>query len=148
MCVVKKSLPTTQRINFISITKTSYLMLFLARITITIIRTIYMYIKIYRTAVLPVVLYGCEAWSLTLRKGHRLRVIKSRRMRWVGHEARMGDRRGPYRVLVASPEGKQPLGRPRRRWVANIKNGSSRSGKRRKGMDCCDSGQRQGGGLL
>ena len=43
------------------------------------------------------------------------RVIKSRRMRWVGHVARMGERRGVYRVLVGKPEGKRPLGRPRRR---------------------------------
>jgi hypothetical protein len=44
-----------------------------------------------------------------------LRVIKSRRMRWAGHVARMGKRRGVYRVLVGKPEGKRPLGRPRRR---------------------------------
>ena len=37
-------------------------------------------------------------------------------MRWAGHEAHMGDRRGPYRVLLGSPEGKQPLGRPTHRW--------------------------------
>jgi hypothetical protein len=43
-------------------------------------------------------------------------VIKSRRMRWAGHVARMGDRRGAYRVLVGKPERKRPLGRPRRRW--------------------------------
>jgi hypothetical protein len=45
-----------------------------------------------------------------------VRVIKSRRMRWAGHVARMGERRGVYRVLVGRPEGKSPLGRPRRRW--------------------------------
>jgi hypothetical protein len=50
-----------------------------------------------------------------------IRVIKSRRMRWVGHVARMGERRGVYRVLVGRPEGKRPLGRPRRRWEDNIK---------------------------
>jgi len=50
-----------------------------------------------------------------------LRVIKSRRMRWAGHEARMGERRGIYRVLVGKPEGKRPLGRPRRRWEDNIR---------------------------
>jgi hypothetical protein len=48
-------------------------------------------------------------------------VIKSRRMRWAGHVARMGEGRGVYRVLVGRPEGKTPLGRPRRRWGDNIK---------------------------
>ena len=119
-------------------------------------------IKIYRTIILPVVLYGCATWSLTLREERRLcvfenrvlrrvsgpkrdevrgewrklhneelsdlyslsnivRVVKSRRMRWVGHVARMGEGRGVYRVLVGKPEGKRPLGRPRRRWDDNIK---------------------------
>ena len=44
-------------------------------------------------------------------------MIKWRRMRWPGHVARMGEERGVYRVLVGKPEGKIPLGRPRRRWV-------------------------------
>jgi hypothetical protein len=98
-------------------------------------------IKIYRTVILPVVLYGCETWSISLREEHRLRVfekrvlkifgpkreelhslysspnivrvIKSRRMRWAGHVARMGEGRGVYRVLVGRPKGKRPLGRPR-----------------------------------
>ena len=111
-------------------------------------------IKIYRTIILPVVLYGCETWSLTLREERRLRVfenrvlmrvfgpkrdkvtgewrklhieelrdlyslpntvrvVKSRRMRWAGHVARMGEGRGVHRVLVGKPEGKRPLGRPR-----------------------------------
>jgi hypothetical protein len=49
-----------------------------------------------------------------------VRVIKSRRLRWVGHVARMG--RGKVnRILVGRPEGKRPLGRPRRRWEDNIK---------------------------
>jgi len=114
-------------------------------------------IKIYRTIILPVVLYGYETWSLTLREERKLRVfenmvlrrifgprrewrrlhneelndlysslnivrvIKSRRMRWAGHVARMGEERGVYRVLVGKPEGKKPLGRPRRRWVDNIR---------------------------
>jgi hypothetical protein len=117
-------------------------------------------IKIYKTVILPVVLYGCETWSPILRKEHRLRVfensvlrifgpkreeygswrklhndelhdlyyspntvrvIKSRRMRWEGHVDRMGEGRGVYRVLVGRPEGKRPLGRPRRRWEDNIK---------------------------
>jgi len=113
-------------------------------------------IKIYRTIILPVVLYGCETWSLTWKVECRLRVfenrvlrrifgpdrdevtrewrklhneelndlysspnivrvIKSRRMRWVGHVAHMGERRGIYRVLVGKPEGKRPHGRPRHR---------------------------------
>jgi hypothetical protein len=50
-----------------------------------------------------------------------VRVIKSRRMKWAGHVARMGEGRGVYRVLVGRPEGKRPLGRPRRRWEHNIK---------------------------
>ena len=112
--------------------------------------------------ILPVVLYGCETWSLTLREERRLRVfenralrrvfgskrdevtgewrklhneelsnlyslpnimrvVKSRRMRWAGHVARMGQGRGVHRVLVGKHEGKRPLGRPRRRWEDNIK---------------------------
>jgi len=50
-----------------------------------------------------------------------VRVIKSRRMRWAGHVARMGEERGVYRALVEKPEGKRLLGRPRRRWVDNIR---------------------------
>jgi hypothetical protein len=50
-----------------------------------------------------------------------VRVIKSRRMKWAGHVARMGEGRCLYRVLVGRPEGKRPLGRPRRRWEDNIK---------------------------
>jgi hypothetical protein len=112
-------------------------------------------IKIYKIVILPVALYECETWSLTLREEHRLRVfenrvlrrifgpkreedgswrklrndelhslysspnivrvIKSRRMRWVGHVARMGEGRGVYRILVGRPGSKRPRGRPRRR---------------------------------
>ena len=50
-----------------------------------------------------------------------VRVIKSRRMRWAGHVASVDERKGVYRVLVGKPEGKRPLGRPRRRWEDNIK---------------------------
>jgi len=50
-----------------------------------------------------------------------VRVIKSIRMRWSLHVARMGEERAVYRVLVGKPEGKRPLGRPRRRWVDNIR---------------------------
>jgi len=119
-------------------------------------------IKIYRTITLPLVLYGCETWSLILREERRLRVfenrvlrrvfgpkrdevteewrklhnkqlsdlyslpnivrvVKSRRMRWAGHVARMGQGRVVHRVLVGKPEGKRQLGRPRRRWEDNIK---------------------------
>jgi len=119
-------------------------------------------IKIYRTVILPVVMYGCETWSLTLREERKLRVfenrvlrkifgirrdkvtgewrrlhneelndlysspnivqvIKWRRMKWAGHVARMGEERGVYRVLVGKPEGRRPLGRPRRRWADNIR---------------------------
>ncbi|KAJ4431147.1 hypothetical protein ANN_19742 [Periplaneta americana] len=119
-------------------------------------------VRIYKTVILPVLLYGCETWTLTLREEHRLRLfenkvlrkifgakrdevtgewrklhntelhalysspdiirnIKSRRLRWAGHVARMGESRNAYRVLVGRPEGKRPLGRPRRRWEDNIK---------------------------
>jgi hypothetical protein len=119
-------------------------------------------IRIYKAIILPMVLYGCETWSLTLREEHRLRVfenrvlrrifgpkrdevtdewkklhneelrylyssssiigiISSRRMGWAGHVARMGEKRNTYRLLVGKPEGKRPLGRPRRRWVDNIR---------------------------
>jgi hypothetical protein len=50
-----------------------------------------------------------------------IRIIKSRRMRWAGHVAQMGETRSSYRLLVGKPEGKRPLGRPRRRWVDNIR---------------------------
>ena len=50
-----------------------------------------------------------------------VRVIKSKRMRWAGHVACMGEEMGVYRILVGKPEGKRPLGRPRHRWVDNIR---------------------------
>jgi hypothetical protein len=119
-------------------------------------------VKIYKTIILPVVLYGCETWSLTLKEEHRLRVfenrvlrkifgpkrdevtavwrrlhngklhnlysspdiiwqIKSRRMRWTGHVARMGEGRNVYRILVGKPEGNRPLERPRHRWDDGFK---------------------------
>jgi hypothetical protein len=119
-------------------------------------------VKIYKTIILPVVLYGCETLAVTLREKHRLRVfenrvlrrifgstrdevtgewrklhngelhslysspdiireIKSRRMRWAGHVTSMGEGRNVYRALVGKPEGKRPLGRPRRRWEDGIK---------------------------
>jgi hypothetical protein len=50
-----------------------------------------------------------------------IRMIKSRRMRWAGHVARMGEKRNAYRILVAKPEGRKPLGKSRRKWVDNVK---------------------------
>jgi len=50
-----------------------------------------------------------------------VRVIKSKRMRWAEHVVRMGEEREVYRVLVGKPEGRRPLGRPRRRWADNIR---------------------------
>jgi hypothetical protein len=49
-----------------------------------------------------------------------VRVIKARRMKWAGHMARMGEVRGAYNILVGRPEGRRPLGRPKRRWEDNI----------------------------
>jgi hypothetical protein len=50
-----------------------------------------------------------------------IRMIKSRSMRWAGHVTQMGEKRNAYRIFAGNPEGKRPLGRPRRRWVDNIK---------------------------
>jgi hypothetical protein len=50
-----------------------------------------------------------------------IRQVRSRRMRWAGHVARMGEERKVYKVLVGKPEGKRPLGRPRRRWEDGIR---------------------------
>jgi hypothetical protein len=50
-----------------------------------------------------------------------IRIIKSRRMRWSGHVARIGEKSNVCKLLVGKPEGKRPLGRPRRRWMDNIK---------------------------
>jgi hypothetical protein len=52
---------------------------------------------------------------------NKIRIIKLRRMRWVGHLAQMGERRNAYRLLVGKPEGKRSIRRPRHRWVDNIK---------------------------
>ncbi|KAJ4440635.1 hypothetical protein ANN_08782 [Periplaneta americana] len=64
---------------------------------------------------------GPDRWHLSVFKCDRFKNIKSRRLRWAGHVARMGESRNAYRVLVGRPEGKRPLGRPRRRWEDNIK---------------------------
>jgi hypothetical protein len=50
-----------------------------------------------------------------------IKIIKSRRMRWAVHVARMGEKRNVYRLLVGKPEGRRPLRRPRRRWVDNVR---------------------------
>jgi hypothetical protein len=62
-----------------------------------------------------------------------IRIIKSRRMRWAGHVARMGEKRNMCRLLVGKPEGKKPLGRPRRKWINNIKMGLLRDR-----IGCCE----------
>jgi hypothetical protein len=68
-----------------------------------------------------------------------IRMINSRRMRGAGHVARMGEKRNAYRILVGQPEGKRPLGRPRRRWVNNIKMDLRETGW--DGMDWIDLAQ-------
>jgi len=68
------------------------------------------------------------------------RVIKWRRMIWAGHVARMGERRGVYRVLVGKPEGKKPLGRHRRRCEENIKMDLQKVGFGGYGLDQAGSG--------
>jgi hypothetical protein len=50
-----------------------------------------------------------------------IRIIKPRRMRWVGHVKQIGEKRNMYRLLIGKPEGKRPLGRLRHRWINNIK---------------------------
>jgi len=62
-----------------------------------------------------------QAVSITILSPAQYWVIKSGRMRWAGHVARVGEESGVYRVLVGKPEGRRPLGRPRRRWVDNIR---------------------------
>ena len=60
-------------------------------------------------------------FPITCNDNTIVRVVKSRRMRWAGHVARMGEGRRVHRLLVGKPEGKRPLGRPRCRWEDNIK---------------------------
>ena len=62
-----------------------------------------------------------------------MRVIKSRRIRWAGHVARMGEGKVVYRVLVGKPEGRRPMGKPSRRWEDNI-----RMDLRELGCGCVD----------
>jgi len=71
---------------------------------------------------------------------NNVRVIKSRRIRWVGHVARMGERRCVCRVVVGKPEGKRPLGRLRRRWEENIKIDLQEVGCGGYGLDRAGSG--------
>jgi hypothetical protein len=73
-----------------------------------------------------------------------IRMVKTRRRRWAGHEARMGETRNAYRILVGKPEGKRPLRRPRSRWIHNIKMDSN--GIVWVGLICLRIGT--GGGLL
>jgi hypothetical protein len=68
-----------------------------------------------------------------------IRMIKSRRLRWVGHVARMGEKRNAYRISVGKPEGKRSVGRPRRGWVDNIKLNIRETGW--GGMDWIDLAQ-------
>ena len=68
-----------------------------------------------------------------------MRVINSRRMRWAGHVARMGEGRGVYRVLVGRPEGKRQMGRPRHRWENNTRMNLQEVGFR--DMDCIELAQ-------
>jgi hypothetical protein len=126
-------------------------------------------IIIHKTLILPVVLYGCETWSLALREEHALntrifenrtlrrifgpkrnemvggwrklhnefhhlcsspniiRIMKSRRMRWSGHVACMGEKRKACRILVGMSGGKRPLERPRCRWEDIITRSSGKN---------------------
>jgi hypothetical protein len=68
----------------------------------------------------PLPLYNEELHNL-YSSPRVMRTINSRSMRWAGHEAQMGEKRNTCRILVGNPEGKIPLGRPRRRWMDNIK---------------------------
>jgi hypothetical protein len=63
----------------------------------------------------------CEGLYVLYSSPNIIRVIKSRRLRWAGHVARMGERRGAYRALVGKPEGRRPFERPRHTWEDNIK---------------------------
>ena len=77
-----------------------------------------MYLRVYKYLLL---LYTIILLNDLYSLPNIVRVLKSRRMRWAGHVARMGEDRGVHRVLVGKSEGKRPLGRPRRIWEDNIK---------------------------
>jgi hypothetical protein len=78
-------------------------------------------IKLYHFRILQHYTFSKSKFHDLYSSPNIVRVIKSRRMRWAGHVAHMGEGRGAYRVLVGRPKGKRPLGRPRRRWEDNIK---------------------------
>jgi hypothetical protein len=67
-----------------------------------------------------------------------IRIVKSRRTEWAGHVARMREKRNVYTILAGKPGGKRPIGRPRRRWVDNIKMDPREIGF--DGFDCSGSG--------
>jgi hypothetical protein len=69
-----------------------------------------------------------------------IRIIMSRRIRWADHVARMGEKWNAYRLLVGKPEGKRPLGRPRRKWVDNIRMDLGEVGWGWGGLDWSGSG--------
>jgi hypothetical protein len=87
-------------------------------------------IRIYKTIILPVVLYGCETWFLTLREEDRWRVFENRVLKRIFVPKRddisracstNGEKMNAYKILVGKPDGKRPLGRPRRRWGIILK---------------------------
>jgi hypothetical protein len=84
-------------------------------------------------------LHKKERYAL-LSSPDTIRVIKSRKLRWAGHVARIGVRRGEYRVSVKKPERRRPLGRPRRRWEDNTKMDLREVGWEGHGLDRSGSG--------
>ena len=84
-----------------------------------------------------------EEFNVLYCSNNTVQVIKSRRIRWVEHVARMGEGRGMYRVLVGKPGGKRPLGRPRRRWEDNINIDLQEVGCGGYGLDRAGSGEGQ-----
>jgi hypothetical protein len=78
--------------------------------------------KIFRIILLTKYVLICNKDLYALYSSPNIiRVIKPRELRWAGHVSQMGASRGAYRILVGNPEGRRSLGRPRRRWVDNIK---------------------------
>ena len=65
--------------------------------------------------------WACEELNSLYRSPNIVRLIKSRRLRWTGHVARMKEGRSVFKILTGKPTGKRPLGRPRRRWEDNIR---------------------------
>jgi len=96
------------------------------QVTLLILKkTIYLHIQGVPLAAEPgislIILTPMKILQRDFNRSTFVGVVKSRRMRWAGHVARMGEDRGVQRVLVGKPEGKRPLGRLRRRWEDNIK---------------------------